>query len=92
MLPLYRSSAVEDQRAELPREKTEALRAQFFPIEPDIDLSDINRFEYRLEVKPLPKAIEKDVLVAIRSRPSFSTPRTNTIPNGFLKALGDPFI
>ena len=92
MPPLYRGSTAEGPKAESPRDKTNVLRAQFFPVEPDADLSDISGFEYRPEVEPLPTVTGNDVLTALRGRPGHSAPGIDTIPNGFLKALGEPFI
>jgi hypothetical protein len=79
------------REAHTPQEKAEMLREQFFPEEPDADLSDMEGYTYPPSVEALPQVTAEDVMAVMASQMPHSAPGVDGIPNAFLKALGEPF-
>ena len=67
------------------------LRKRFFPPEPEVDMSDIEEYQYPSPVEQLPYIDARDVQEVLKERLPYSAPGADGIPNGFLKALGKPF-
>jgi len=68
-----------------------AFQLQFFPAEPQTDLSDIENCTYPPQIETPQQITPEDVAQAMNKQLPFSAPGKDGIPNGFLKALGKPF-
>ena len=68
------------------------LRKRFFPAEPEADLSDIEEYQYPQAAESAPLVSVEDVKSVLARIKPFNAPGQDGIPNGFLKALGEPFI
>ena len=67
------------------------LHKHFFPKEPEADLSDVEMHRYPPPVEPLPQVTVEEVQAAMGRQRRFSAPGSDSIFNGFLQAMGEPF-
>jgi Reverse transcriptase (RNA-dependent DNA polymerase)/Endonuclease-reverse transcriptase len=89
--PLAKSDS-ENGRAETFLDKVKVFHRQFFPPEPDADLSDIQHYAYPTEREQPPQISLDMVRSALRNTAPFKAPGVDGIPTGFLQAMGDPFL
>lgn len=74
-------------------EKAKVLHAQFFPPVPDADLTDIPaRRDTYPDPLPCPVVSRETVQSALADTASWKSPGPDTIPTGFLKAMGAPLV
>jgi hypothetical protein len=75
-----------------PVEKAEALKMQFFPPTPEVDLSDIPNLSY-LPGMPSPMLIsQEEISSVIRKLHPFKAAGSDGIPFFILKCLGSPLV